>query len=129
VKRSPLTRRTPLRAKPKATKRRPVSAASPQQRAKIRESVSIVSAEGPCDGAHLVSRAQGGCDHPDCVIPLTRAEHRAFDLGELDILPYLIAQNCWVELAHAVLEHHYDPISLVERCTGERWSPVGSVAA
>jgi hypothetical protein len=63
------------------------------------------------------------------VIPLTRAEHRAFDLGELDILPYLIAQNCWVELAHAVLEHHYDPISLVERCTGERWMPVGSVAA
>jgi hypothetical protein len=45
----PLTRRTPLRAKPKATKRRPISAASKEQRSKVSDRVSIISAEGPCD--------------------------------------------------------------------------------
>lgn len=98
--------------------------ASAAQRAKVRDRASIVSGQGPCDPCHLVSRAHGGCDSPDCVFPLTRDEHRRFDLGELDILPYLIAHGLWVELAHAVLEHHYDPISLAERCTGDRYVPV-----
>jgi hypothetical protein len=97
--------------------------ASPAQRRKVADMVSIVSAQGPCDASHLVPRAHGGCDHPDCVIPLTRAEHGAFDDGRLDILPFLIAHGCWVELGHAVLVHHYDPVSLAERCTGDRYVP------
>jgi hypothetical protein len=102
---------------------RGISPASKAQREKVRDRVSIVSAQGPCDPCHLVSRAQGGCSHPDCVIPLTRAEHGAFDDGRLDILPFLIAHGCWVELGHAVLVHHYDPVSLAERCTGDRYVP------
>jgi hypothetical protein len=78
---------------------------------------------GPVRPSHLVPRAHGGCDHPDCVIPLTRAEHGAFDDGRLDILPFLIAHGCWVELGHAVVVHHYDPVSLAERCTGDRYVP------
>jgi hypothetical protein len=131
-----LERRTPLRrttelgstgtgsnSRPRQLERRPISPASPEQRAKVRGAVSIVSAEGPCDPAHLWPRGMGGCDHPDCVIPLTRAEHRDFDLGFLDLLPHLIAQGCWVELAHAVLAHHVDPIALLHRTTGDRYIP------
>lgn len=99
---------------------------SPEQREKVKGVGSIVSGEGPCDPCHLTSRQHGGCDHEDCVFPLTRQEHRAFDDGDLDVLPYLIAHNLWVELAHAVLVHHYDPVSLAERCTGDRYAPVAS---
>jgi hypothetical protein len=99
-------------------KRSGFTPASPSQRAKVRDRGSIVSGEGPCDPCHLTSRQWGGCDHEDCVIPLTREEHRAFDGRRLDVLPYLIAHGLWVELAHAVLVHHYDPVSLAERCTG-----------
>lgn len=106
-----------------ASKRRASSftPASKEQRAKVAERVSIISATGPCDPCHLVPRSHGGCDHPDCVIPLTREEHRAFDDGTLDILPYLIAHSMWAELGHAITEHHYDPIRLAERCTGVRF--------
>lgn len=114
-------KRTPL-------KRKPFTPASRDQRSKVRDRPSIVSGQGPCDPCHLVSRAQGGCDHPDCVVPLTRAEHRAFDDGKLDLLPYLVAHGLWVELAHAVLVHHYDPVSLAERCTGDRYAPVGGAS-
>jgi hypothetical protein len=98
-------------------------AASKAQRLKVADMVSIVSAQGPCDPCHLVPRHHGGCDDRDCVIPLTRIEHGAFDDGRLDILPYLIAHGCWAELAHAVAVHHYDPVSLAERCTGDRYVP------
>lgn len=123
-RRTPLKRSTPLSSSGRAPKKRATfTPASKAQREKVSDRVSIVSAQGPCDPCHLVSRAQGGCDHPDCVIPLTREEHRAFDDKKLDILPYLIAHSMWVELAHAVLEHHYDPVSLAERCTGDRYVP------
>ena len=95
--------------------------ASKAQRAKVADRASIVSAQGPCDPCHLVPRNHGGCDHEDCVFPLTRQEHRAFDDGTLDVLPYLISHGLWVELAHAIAVHHYDPISLAERCTGARF--------
>lgn len=127
MKRTPLERHTPLRQstplKRTATKARRVTftPASKEQRAKVSERVSIVSAQTPCDPCHLVPRSHGGCDHPDCVFPLTREEHRAFDDGTLDVLPYLIAHGMWVELAHAVAVHHYDPIRLAERCTGVRF--------
>lgn len=97
--------------------------ASTAQRAKIRELTSIVSAQGPCDPAHLLSRALGGCDHEDCVIPLTRAEHRAYDLGKLDILPHLLASRCTKELQHALGHTNGDLIGLLHRVTGVRWAP------
>ena len=111
-------------AVPKKTRRDGFTPASKAQRAKVRERGSIISGEWPCDAAHLTPRAWGGCEHPDCVIPLTRLEHRAFDDGRLDVLGALIAHGCWAELAHAVLEHHVDPIALIQRCTGVRWAPL-----
>lgn len=52
--------------------------------------------------AHLVPRSLGGCDHPDCVVPLCWLHHRAYDAGRLVLLPYL--EPRWRdEIAHAVL--------------------------
>jgi hypothetical protein len=101
-------------------KRKPIAVASRDQAAKRAAGVSIVSgASQGLDAAHLCSRALGGCDDPDCTIPLTREEHRAFDAGELDLLRYLIPHHV-DEIAHAL--HHYNGnlIGLVERLTGCR---------
>ena len=38
---------------------------------------------------HLVPRSLGGCDHPDCAVPLCRVHHRLYDRGQLDLLSYL----------------------------------------
>jgi hypothetical protein len=66
----------------------------------------------------------GGCDDADCTVPLTRAEHRAFDAGELDLLPFLVPFHV-AELAHALGHFRGDIIALLERLTGVRWIPVG----
>ena len=42
--------------------------------------------------AHLTPRSLGGCDHPDCVVPLCWMHHRAYDTGRLELLPYLEPQ-------------------------------------
>jgi hypothetical protein len=61
---------------------------------------------------HLAPRSLGGCDAPDCVVPLCRMHHRAYDLGEFELLPYLEPQ--WrIEVAHAVL--HLGLIGAVRR--------------
>lgn len=115
------TPRSELKKTATKTKRRAISPASPEQRAKVREQVSIVSGESPCDPCHVWPRGMGGCDHPDCVIPLTRSEHQAFDEGRLDVLPFLVAHGMWAELAHPISEHRVDPVSLLQRLTGVRW--------
>ena len=73
------------------------------------------------DPAHLVPRTLGGCDHPECVVPLCRRCHRAFDRRELDLLPHL-EPGCRLELAHAL--SHVPLVRLIERVTGLRWRPV-----
>ncbi len=120
----------PLERKPTTPKRRPISPASTAQRAK--RTASIVSGETRgLDPAHICPRSLGGCDHPDCVVPLTRAEHRAFDEADprtgkrLDLLPYLVAHGCHAELAHALEHYRCDLPALLERVTGEAWRPVG----
>jgi len=99
-------------------KRRGISEASKAQRAKVREALSVVSSQPGCDPAHLWPRGRGGCDSPDCVVPLTRREHEAFDRGELDLLPSLIARGYWREMAHPIEAHQVSPVRLVERLTG-----------
>ncbi len=125
--------RMPLvtRTRPKAP--RAISPASTEQRAKKAARGSIVSgATQGLDPAHICPRSLGGCDDPDCVVPLTRAEHRAFDEPDprtgrrLDILPYLVAHNCHAELAHALEHYRCDLIALLERVTGEKWEPQSS---
>ncbi len=44
---------------------------------------------GPVDPAHTISRAQGGAQEPESVIPLCRDCHRKEHAGELDLLPLL----------------------------------------
>ena len=91
---TPLTRRTPLRGF--ASLR-----ASADQRAKVRGHRCLACGAPGVEPAHLISRALGGCDHPDCVVPLCRACHRALDRHELDLL--LDLEPGWrAELAHAV---------------------------
>lgn len=106
------------------TKRKAISPASPQQRAKRAAGLSIVSgASEGLDPAHLCPRGLGGCDDALCVVPLTRYEHEMFDRGKLDLLPYLVPGHV-DEIAHAL--HHYrgDLPALLERLTGAKWIAV-----
>lgn len=77
----------------------------------------IVCMRSPCDPAHLVSRAQGGCDHPLCVVPLCRSCHRAYDEGKLDLSVFL-EPNFRDEQAHAL--KHIGLARLYQRVTNER---------
>ena len=130
--RRPLRRRAPLNPtsalRPKrplgpstALRRVPLPAASDEQRRKIegRGCLACGVADG-VDPAHLTPRSHGGCDHPDCVVPLCRRCHCAFDDGRLDLLPYLEPHHC-TELGHAL--RHLGLIALLERLTAERWAP------
>jgi DNA modification methylase len=85
--------------------------------------VSIVSGEHGCEPAHVFPRGLGGCDDPLCVVPLTRGEHREYDLGELDLLPFLIAHGMVDELAHALGHARGDLLGLASILTGVRWVP------
>lgn len=100
-------------------KRRPVSPASPAQRAKVKDARSIVSDREGCDPAHIVGRGIGGCDDPLCVVPLTRMEHRAYDKGELDLEPYLIDQ-CVPEVQHALTHTNGSLTRLLRIVSGKR---------
>jgi hypothetical protein len=97
-----------------------MSPASGPQRAKVRGDRCLVCGGRPVDPAHLVARSRGGCDHPDCVVPLCRACHRAYDRGELDLLRHL-EPAYRAELAHAV--SHLPLLAVLQRVTGRRWRP------
>jgi 5-methylcytosine-specific restriction endonuclease McrA len=107
-------RRTPLR-------RRPVAPASLAQRAKVAGQACLVCGRRPVDPAHLTPRSLGGCGEPECVVPLCRRCHRAYDRGELDLLPHL-EPRFRTELAHAL--SHLPLLGVVRRVTGCRWAPV-----
>lgn len=123
----PTKPRAAIVTRPAQKRARSISPASPEQRAKIRGlGKSIVSgATTELQPAHLAARGRGGCDSPLCTVPLTAAEHRLFDDGNLDILPCLMRDGLYAgELAHA-LEHYDGNIpALLQRLTGVRWAPV-----
>ena len=108
-----LRRRTPL-------ERPAVSPASRAQRTKVAGRECLVCGARPVDPAHLVPRSLGGCDQPDCVVPLDRCCHRAYDRGELDLLPYLEPRYRG-ELAHGL--RHAGLLALLRRVSGARWAP------
>jgi hypothetical protein len=111
---SRLRRRTPLR-------RSPFAPASAAQRAKVAGQACIAcGSRRAIDPAHLTPRSRGGCDEPECVAPLCRTCHRAFDRGELDLLPHL-EPRFRAELAHAL--SHQPLLALLRRVTGTRWRP------
>jgi hypothetical protein len=96
ARRTPL-RRTPLRPGPwrkpadeASGGRRAPFGASEAQREKIAGGACVVCAQTKgVTPAHLAPRSLGGCDHPDCVVPLCWTHHRAYDTGRLELLPYL----------------------------------------
>jgi len=92
--------------------RQPMAASDPQ-RAKIIGGACVVCLQTKgLTPAHLAPRSLGGCDHPDCVVPLCWMHHRAYDTGRLELLPHL--EPRWrAEVAHAVT--HLGLIGAVRR--------------
>jgi hypothetical protein len=124
MKRTPLRRRAQLGARKPLRRTTPLQrtdsmAASKAQRAAVAGRPCIVcGAEHRVDAAHLIPRSLGGCGDPLCVVPLCRRPcHRAYDRGELDLVPYL-EPAWWAQLAHAV--GHVGLIGALRRITGER---------
>ena len=77
-------------------------AATAAQRAAAAGRVCIVCGTNRrIDPSHLIPRSLGGCGDAACCVPLCRVHHRAYDRGELDLLPYL--EPAWrAQLGHAV---------------------------
>ena len=120
---SPPRRRTPLRPgrPPRRVKRLTRTTppqASPAQRAKVAGRRCLVcGAVTRVDPAHLVSRSMGGCDAADCVVPLCRAHHRAYDQEGLDLVAFL--EPHWrAEVAHAVC--HLGLMRALRHLSGKR---------
>jgi len=132
MRRTPLRRSTPLRSEPGPVRQLPLRrgpwrtpvdgesngrrapfGASEAQREKIAGGACVVCRQTKgLTPAHLAPRSQGGCDHPDCVVPLCWTHHRAYDTGRLELLPHLEPQ--WrAEIAHAV--SHLGLIGAVRR--------------
>lgn len=100
-------------------KRRPISEASPEQRAAVAGQRCLVCPIKRVDPAHLipVGVCRDGDGDPRAVVPLCRTHHRAYDTGELDLLPYL-EPTFRVALAFAV--ERYGLMSTVRRVTNTR---------
>ena len=123
MKRTPMRRRARLRAKKQLRKSKPRQrtasmTASERQRAAVAGRRCIAcGAETRIDPAHLIPRSLGGCGDMLCVVPLCRRCHRAYDRGELDLLPHL--EPAWrAQLAHAV--GHLGLIGALRRVSGQR---------
>jgi hypothetical protein len=96
MKRTPLRRRAKLRARTPLRRTTPLArtaslVATERQRLAVAGRPCIVcGATTAVDPAHLITRSLGGCGDPLCIVPLCRCPcHRAYDSGELDLLPYL----------------------------------------
>jgi 5-methylcytosine-specific restriction endonuclease McrA len=106
MKRAPLRRRAKLRARKQLQRnttlqRASAMAATESQRAAAGRNCIVCGTDHRIDPAHLIPRSLGGCGHALCVTALCRRCHRAYDRGELDLLPYLEPE--WrPQLAHAV---------------------------
>ena len=127
AKRSSFRKPTGEKAKRRSTFKQPqksISPASAEQRAKVKDALSIISGAGQCDPTHLWDRRLGGCDDALCVVPATRFEHREFEEKRLDILPALVAGGFFAEMGHVIAEHQVSPTVLVERLTGQRYGPL-----
>ena len=122
MKRTPLRRRASLRAREPIKRRTPLRrspalAARDAQRLAVAGRACIVcdATNSRVDPAHLIPRSLGGCADPFCVVPFCRHHHRAYDRGELDLLPYL--KPGWrPQLAYAV--GHTGLIGALRRISG-----------
>ncbi|HEX8086561.1 MAG TPA: HNH endonuclease [Solirubrobacteraceae bacterium] len=96
----------------------PLVPASPQQRNKVVRLSCVVCERSPVDPAHLVPRRLGGCNDPDCVIPLCRTHHRLYDHAQLGLGVHLGGE--WRrERAHALT--HVSAVRLSRALSGLGW--------
>ena len=123
MKRTPLRGRTKLRARKQLQRkvplqRAPALVATDAQRAAVAGRNCIVcGADRRIDPAHVIPKSMGGCGHACCVTALCRPCHRAYDRGELDLLPHL--EPGWrFQIAHAV--GHLGLIGALRRISGQR---------
>jgi hypothetical protein len=106
--------------------------ASPAQRKKVK-GLACVGCGKEAGGAwaidpmHVWPRGKSGCDDPVCVLPGCRNVytgegcHRAFDQGELDLLPRLAGSEAWAkEQAHPIAEHGVGLVEPVKRLGGNQ---------
>jgi hypothetical protein len=130
MKRTPLRRRAQLRARTPLRRTAPLRrteslAATDSQRAAVAGRPCVVC--GGTDGvdpAHVIPRSLGGCGDPLCVVPLCRRTcHRAYDVGQLDLLPYL-EPRFRAQLAHAV--GHVGLVAALRRISGSSTGALGS---
>lgn len=94
-------------------------AASPAQREKVKGAACVACGREPCDPAHLLPRSllSIGQDDPRAVIALCRDDHRAYDQGSLDLLPFL-EPVYRTELAYAV--NRFGLVATLRRVTNTR---------
>ena len=98
-------------------------ASGPQKDKAQEEGCRITGEHGPhVHPAHVIPRGMGGCDHPDCIVPLRADYHRLYDRGKLDVLPHLTLD----EQAHAA--SHVGLQAALKRTTNENYIPEGAVA-
>ena len=128
MKRTRLRRRAKLRARKQLVRSAPLQqtpamAATEAQRAAVAgRSCIVCRADRRIDPAHLIPRSLGGCGDALCVTALCRRCHRAYDRGELDLLPYL--EPAWrAQIAHAV--GHLGLIGALRRIGGPRQLTAG----
>lgn len=125
---APAKRNVTVRKSGTPAKRRAISPAAPEQRAKAKGACIVTGSTEGVDPAHLWPRGLGGCDDPLCVAPLRRDVHEAYDRHEVDLLPFLIAHGYYAEIAHAVMHARGDLVAVLQMLTGERWVAVPGVS-
>lgn len=77
--------------------------ASARQRVAVAEwPCAYCGREGKCDPAHVWPRGMGGCDEPECVVPLCRGCHTKFDTGRLNLLSVLQSSRYAKQYEHAI---------------------------
>lgn len=81
---------------PSKLKKSPLGYCTPEQKERCAERVCLVCGEwfGRCQPAHLVPRGHPklssvSADDVRAVVPLCPADHRLFDEGKIDLLPYI----------------------------------------
>jgi hypothetical protein len=123
MKRTPLRRRGKLRTRKQlqrrtSLQRTPAMASTDLQRAAVAgRSCIVCGTDRRIDPMHVIPRSLGGCGDPLCVVPGCRACHRAYDRGDLDLLPYL--EPAWrAQIAHAV--GHVGLVGALRRISGSR---------
>ena len=122
MKRTPLRRRAKLRARKQlkrnaSLQRTPSMVATEAQRAAVAGRNCIVCGSRLADrsGAPHTQVAGRMRSTPCCVTALCRPCHRAYDRGELDLLPYL--EPAWrAQVAHAV--GHVGLVGALRRISG-----------